>query len=143
MAEFFDFALRHWYLFLMLFIIIGMLVGGEIFRKIRGITALNPNQVLQKINQDDALLIDVRSENEFNSGHLPQARHIPTSSIEQRLKEIQKFKEKPVVVYCQTGQRSASAGAKLKKAGFETVHTLHGGLAAWQSANLPISKSKK
>ena len=143
MAEFFDFALRHWYLFLALFVILGMLIGGEILRKLRGIQSINPTQALQLINHQDAVVLDVRSEAEFKTGHIPQARHMPTGDLNQRLKEINKFKDKPIILYCQTGNRANTAGARLKKEGFGAVHTLQGGLAAWQNANLPISKSKK
>ena len=143
MAEFFDFALRHWYLFLALFVILGMLIGGEIIRKMRGIKSINPTQALQLINHKDAVILDVRAEGEFKTGHIPQARHIPVSDLNQRLKEINKFKDKPIILYCQSGNRASTAGARLKKEGFDAVHTLQGGLAAWQNASLPISKSKK
>ena len=143
MAEFIDFAFRHWYLFVALFVILGMLIGGEMLRKIRGITALNPMQALQLINHQDAVVIDVRDAAEFKTGHLPDARHVPMSELGQRLKELNKFKEKPVILYCRTDTRASSAGKKKKKEGFTSVHTLQGGLTAWQSANLPLSKSKK
>jgi len=143
MAEFIDFAFRHWYLFLAFFVILGLLIGGELMRKMRGITALNPTQALQLINHQDAVLIDVRDGAEYKAGHLPDARHIPLNEIGQRLKELNKFKEKPVIVYCRTDNRAGTAGARLKKEGFSTVHTLQGGIAAWQNANLPLSKSKK
>lgn len=143
MAEFIDFAFRQWYLFVALFVILGMLVGGEVLRKIRGIKALNPTQALQLINHQDAVVIDVRDAADFKTGHLPDARHVPMSELGQRLKELIKFKEKPVILYCRTDTRASSAGARLKKEGFTSVHTLQGGISAWQNANLPLSKSKK
>lgn len=138
--EFIDFAVRHWYLFAALFIILGMLIGGEVLRKLRGINALNPTQVLQLINHQDAVVIDIRDGGQYKAGHLPDARHIPFAELDQRMKELNKFKDKPIIVYCQTDTRASSAGAKLKKAGFETVHALRGGLPAWQQASLPVSR---
>ncbi len=138
--EFFDFAMRHWYLFLALFAILGMLVGGEILSKVRGISAINAARALQLINHEDAVVIDIRDTAQYKAGHLPDARHIPFRELEQRIKELNKFKERPVIVYCQTDTRASSAGAKLKKAGFETVHALRGGLHAWQQASLPVTK---
>lgn len=138
--EFLDFALRHWYLFLALFAILGALIGSEVVRRLRGVSALNPTQALQLINHEDAVVIDVRDTGAYKAGHLPAARHIPQSEIDQRLKELNKFKNRPIVLYCNTDNRSSAVGAKLKKAGFDKVHTLHGGLPAWQNANLPVTK---
>lgn len=138
--EFIDFAVRHWYLFAALFIIIGMLIGGEVLRKLRGVSALNPTQVLQLINQQDAVVVDIRDSGQYKAGHLPDARHIPYAELDQRMKELNKFKDKPLILYCQTDTRASSAGAKLKKAGFATVHALRGGLPAWQQASLPVSR---
>lgn len=138
--EFIDFAVRHWYLFAALFIIIGMLIGGEVLRKLRGVSALNPTQALQLINQQDAVVVDIRDGGQYKAGHLPDARHIPFAELDQRMKELNKFKDKPIILYCQTDTRASSAGAKLKKAGFQTVHALRGGLPAWQQASLPISR---
>ena len=140
MEQYIDFALRHWYLFLALFVILGLLIGNEVLRKIRGIVALTPNQALQLINHQDAVLIDIRDGGEYKSGHLPDARHIPFAELKKRLKELNKFKEKPLILYCRTDTRAGSAAAQLKKEGFTKLHTLKGGLTAWQNANLPISK---
>lgn len=141
MAEFIDFAIRHWYLFLALFVILGMLVGGEVLRKLRGISAVNPTEALQLINHNNAVVLDISDAGEYKKGHLPEARHIPLKELDQRMKELHKFRQRPIIVYCLTDTRASSAGAKLKQAGFESVHSLRGGLTAWQSANLPISKT--
>ena len=138
--EFIDFAFRHWYLFLALFVIIGLLIGTEVLRKIRGIIAVNPTQATQLINNDDAILLDVRDTADYQSGHLPQAHHVPQKQLSDRLKELNKYKDKPIIVYCRAGNQSVAAGHVLKKAGFETVYTLSGGITAWQNANLPLTK---
>ncbi len=140
MEQFIGFAARNWFLFVALFVIIGLLIGGEVLRKIRGVTAVNPNQLLQLINHQNAIILDVRDSGEYKSGHVPDARHIPFNDLKGRLKELVKLKDKPIVIYCNSGGRATAAGAVLKKDGFETVHTLGGGLSAWQNANLPISK---
>ncbi len=140
MAEFIDFAIRHWYLFLGLFVVLGLLVGGEVLRKLRGVNAVNPTQALQLINHEDAVVVDIRDLSEYKKGHLPEARHIPLRELDQRLKELNRFRQKPIIVYCLTDTRASAAGGKLKKAGFESVHSLRGGLAAWQNASLPVTK---
>jgi len=66
--------------------------------------------------------------------------HIPLSEFKSRLSELDKYKDKPVIAYCRSGSRSFSACKTLKKAGFETVSNLQGGIMAWQSQNMPVSK---
>ena len=143
MEQFLDFAARHWYLFAALFVILGLLIGGEVMRKMRGIAAIGPNQALQLMNHEDAVLIDTRSNGEYKSGHIPEARNVPHGEIADRLKDLAKYKNKPVILYCATGSRAGATGASLKKDGFENVYTLQGGLGAWQNANLPITKKDR
>jgi rhodanese-related sulfurtransferase len=109
-------------------------------RKIRGIAAINPTEAMQLINHEDALMLDIRDLNEYKEGHIPDAKNIPQSALASRLRELEKYKNKPVILYCRTGARSSSAASVLKKNGFQTVHSLGGGLSAWQTANLPIRK---
>jgi len=93
-----------------------------------------------RLYNDDALVLDVREDKEYAAGHIPKARHIPLGQLAGRLHELDKFKSKPVLVACRSGQRSARACGMLKKAGFETVYNLAGGIMAWQRANLPVTK---
>jgi rhodanese-related sulfurtransferase len=92
------------------------------------------------MNQGVSLVLDVRDAKEYAAGHLPRARHIPLEELPTRLGEIGKYKEKPVIVTDRAGVRSGSACRLLKKSGFNNVFQLKGGLAAWQSASLPVEK---
>lgn len=141
--EFIDFATRNWPLFAALFVIIGLLIGTEVLRMIRGIVSINPTRATQLINHEDAVLLDVRDTSGYKAGHIAEARHIPLKELKNRLKELAKFKDKPIVVYCQTGTQSNSAGNILKKEGFNAVHNLSGGINAWQNASLPVTKKSK
>lgn len=140
MQEYFDFALRHWMLFVALLVAVGLLIGTEVMHLMRGVKNLTPGQALQLINQEDALILDLRDNGEFRSGHIPNARNIAANELASRLGEVDKFKDKPVLVYCRAGVSSSGSCALLKKSGFTRIHNLGGGLGAWQSANLPISK---
>jgi rhodanese-related sulfurtransferase len=82
----------------------------------------------------------VREGEEFASGHLPRARHIPLKELPKRLDEIGKYKERAVIVTCRSGPRAGSACRVLKRAGFTTVYQLKGGVSAWQQASLPVEK---
>jgi rhodanese-related sulfurtransferase len=91
------------------------------------------------INREDALVIDVRETQEWSSGHIPNARHIALGQLDKHLSELEKFKDKPVIVCCASGNRSSTACGTLKKAGFERVFNLSGGIGAWTGAGLPVS----
>ena len=93
-----------------------------------------------RLYNDDALVLDVREDKEWAEGHIPRAKHIPLGKLGERLAELDKFKGKPVLVNCRSGHRSARACGILKKAGFETVYNLEGGIIAWEKSNLPITK---
>mgnify|MGYP000712206669 CR=1 FL=1 len=90
-----------------------------------------------------AVVIDVREAGEYNAGHLLDARHIPVGELAKRTAELEKFKDKPIILNCQSGARSASACSILSKAGFARVHNLEGGIAAWEQAGMPISRKRK
>ena len=116
-----------------------MLLWSFIGGKVSGVSQVNTMEATRLINQD-ALVLDVREDKEFAAGHIPKARHIPLSALPQRMKELEKFKNKPIVVNCRSGQRSARACGILKKQGFENVVNLGGGIMAWESANLPMER---
>ncbi|TRZ94516.1 MAG: rhodanese-like domain-containing protein [Rhodocyclaceae bacterium] len=100
---------------------------------------LTPTQATLLMNREDALVLDVRETGEWSSGHIPGARHITLAQLEKRLSELDKFKEKPIIVVCATGNRSSSACGQLKKHGFEKVYSLGGGVSSWIEATLPLT----
>ena len=116
-----------------------MLLWSFIGGKVSGVTQVDTLEATRLINQD-ALVLDVREDKEFAAGHIPKARHIPLGALASRLGELEKFKSKPIVVNCRSGQRSARACGILKKHGFEKAVNLAGGIMAWESAHLPVEK---
>ena len=117
-----------------------MLAWPELSRLMGASSEIGTLEATQLMNQGPTLVLDVRDGTEFAAGHLPRARHIPLAELEKRVAEIGKFKEKAVIVTCQSGMRSGRAAKLLKSAGFTTVYELKGGLAAWQQASLPVEK---
>lgn len=142
MSDFIEFSQHNWLLFLALFAILGLLVGNEVLRKIRGISALNAAEALRLINDQDAWVLDIREGSEYKESHIPQARHIPLASLRERLGELSRAGDKPIIVYCRSGNTSQSACALLKKNGIANVYSLNGGLSAWLDAHLPINRKK-
>jgi rhodanese-related sulfurtransferase len=117
--------------------------AGLIFLTIRQKVSgprLSPEQATQLINREDAQVIDVRDQAEWSKGHINGARHIPAGEMAKRLGELEKFRQRPLIVVCASGQRSASACSALRKAGFEKVFALDGGIGAWEQASLPLTK---
>jgi len=117
-----------------------MLVWPLIRGRMSGVAEVDTLEAVQLINQKDALLLDVREDSEYESGHIPNSKHIPAGRVGDRLKELEKYKGKPVVVLCRSGNRSTSACAILRKQGFADVRSLKGGIEAWQQASLPVKK---
>lgn len=115
-----------------------MLFWPMISRK--GVKEIDTMVAIQLINYKDALIVDVRDDSEYAEGHLPNSTHIPTEKIEDCWHELEKFKERPIVVIFQSGVRSGHAAKVLYKNGFMQVYTLNGGIDTWRRANLPIVK---
>lgn len=104
---------------------------------------VDAGRATQLINREDAAIIDVREMSEYVEGHLPQARNIPLGQLEHRLGDLEKRKDAPVILVCQSGGRSTEACKKLSDLGFSRVYTLEGGVAAWRSASMPLKKGSK
>src|SRR5690606_5229435 len=116
----------------------GMLLWPLLSRGAGGAASLDPGEAVLLINRSDAIVLDVRDDAEFAAGHISDARHIPLASLGERLKELEKFKGKPILVHCQSGVRSTRACDILRKNEFTNLHNLQGGLSAWIAAKLPV-----
>jgi rhodanese-related sulfurtransferase len=100
----------------------------------------SPQQVTLLINRAKATIVDVRDAAAFGEGHLPDARNIPLGELAKRSGELEKFKNRTAIVVCQTGTRAYGAARILEKAGFADVVVLDGGIEAWKTQGLPITK---
>jgi rhodanese-related sulfurtransferase len=134
-----QFLQQNWMLVAVAGVSGAMLVWSFIGGKLSGIEEADTLKATRLYN-DDALVLDVREDKEYVVGHIPKAKHIPLGQLSGRLQELEKFKTKPILVTCRSGQRSARACGMLKKAGFETVYNQAGGIIAWERANLPVAK---
>ncbi len=115
-----------------------MLLWPMISRK--GGKQVDAAEAVTKINREDAIVIDVREDAEVARGRIPNAKHIPLGQLANRVSELQKYKDRPIIVACRSGHRSAGACGILAKNGFENVYNLSGGMIAWEQANLPVEK---
>ena len=140
MQQFSAFFVTNWPLFLALAIILFMLVRSYVGP---GATkTVGPMEALQLINHQNALVLDVRTDKEYQDGHIINSMHAPLGMLSNHLSKLAPYKQSPIVVVCRSGARSAQAAATLRKAGFEEVYNLAGGIMAWQSANMPLTTEK-
>ncbi|MDP2133370.1 MAG: rhodanese-like domain-containing protein [Sulfuritalea sp.] len=109
-----------------------MLAGGTL-------SHVTPAEATLLMNREDAVVLDVRETGEWGAGHITGARHITMAQLEKRLSELDKFKDRPIIVVCASGNRSSSACGQLKKRGFDKVYSLAGGIAAWRDNSLPLT----
>jgi rhodanese-related sulfurtransferase len=126
-------------------VLISLTSGAMLFwsffgNRLRGIKEVDHMATMQLINHKNALVLDVREQNEYDAGHILNSKLIPVGKILERVGELEKYRERPIVAVCRSGQRSASACAVLNKQGFAQVFNLNGGIMAWQKASLPLEK---
>ncbi len=117
----------------------GLLAWPTISRSTGG-KSVNTATATQLINKRNAVVVDIREAAEYAKGHLPQAKSAPLADLASRAAGLAKDKSVPIIVVCQTGQRSGKAQAALKEAGYSEIYSLEGGMAAWLQAGLPVIK---
>ena len=138
MEQLAEFAVDNVVLVLLFLGLLGALVWTSI--STTGAGQVSPTDAVALISREDAVVIDLRSDGEFRNGHIVNAVHIPFDQIETRLGRLGKYRQRPVIAACRTGQQSASLAKRLRSEGFERVHRLQGGMVAWQNADLPLAK---
>jgi rhodanese-related sulfurtransferase len=132
-----DFVRNNLLLFAVAFVSGAMLLW-PLFRRTAGGPWVSTAEATHLINREDALVVDVRDPGEYGAGHILGAKNVPLSRLGDA--DLVKRKERPVIVYCDVGDRSSKAVALLKKQGLTRVANLTGGLRAWQQAGLPVEK---
>ncbi|MEM7001138.1 MAG: rhodanese-like domain-containing protein [Pseudomonadota bacterium] len=138
MEELFTFVSNHPLLVGTFVILLVLFIRNEMNR---GGATIGAQELVDLVNNSDALVVDVRDKAEYDQGHIVDSVNIPFASLESRLDELKKHKESPLVVACKMGQHAGSAGTLLRKNGFENVSRLRGGIAEWRGQNMPVVKS--
>lgn len=118
-----------------------MLLWPLVSRPFRTSHEVGTFEAVQLINRRDALVLDVRDTGDYAAGHIASARHVPEAQVADRIKELEKYRTRPIIVTCRAGSRAPGVSGMLRKKGFGEVFALRGGIAAWQQANLPLEKS--
>lgn len=138
MARFLEFTSNNWQLTSLIFSLLVAFFWVESLRQGRSISSL---QATLLINKQQALVLDLRDNAEFDAGHIVGARHVPLSGLPDQLRLLKDYQHKPVILVCKLGQHSGAAGKLLRQQGFTNVVRLSGGISGWLGDNLPLVKS--
>ena len=119
------------------------IVANEVATLLRGYKALKPAELTALMNTiEDAVVVDISPSADFEKGHIAGSRNVQASQFGPEHKLVAAARQKPVVVVCRSGMTAQGAAKNLKKAGFEQVYVLDGGIAAWRQAELPLVKGR-
>jgi rhodanese-related sulfurtransferase len=139
MNRLFEYTANHPFLVAAAAILAVLAIVIEIRQRARGGNLIGPNDAVRLAN-GGALILDVRDSKDYEAGHIIDARNVPAAELANRAESFKKYKEKPVLVYCESGFASAAAARALRALGFGKVVTLRGGLQNWRQENLPLMK---
>jgi len=137
MEQLIEFIGNHVFLVSAFGITVALLLWTE---SLKGGKSVTPAEATLLVNKENAVLLDIRTKKDWDTGHITNAVHIPFADLQRRTGELEKHKSKPIVVVCNMGQTAGSASKMLKAAGFENVMRLRGGMTEWKGQNLPIIK---
>lgn len=137
MDRLFEFAANHLGLVaLFLASVVGLIVVES---RRAGVTVSN-NQATQLINNQDAIVVDIRQLKEFSNGHITGAINMPYTTFKDRMSELSSYKNQPIILVCALGQHAGAVGKMLRGDGFQDIRRLQGGISGWQGENLPLVK---
>ncbi len=140
MQPYLNFALQHWELCLAFVVILGLLLGLELRVKLSGLAQLSPNDAVLLINREEAVILDIRDTAQFAKGHILGAINLPAAELEQKIRQLDKYSDKTIIIVHSTSQPPGKTGVTLQNNGFLNVKNLRGGISAWVNANLPLVK---
>lgn len=141
--QYLEFATNHYLLSFSLVAVVFLLIQDLISNSFNQFESISPLIAVTKMNSDNVTIIDVRENQEFIKSHIENAVNMPLDKLEQQLATLEKHKNHPVIVTCQTGARSVPASKTLTKAGFTQVFNMLGGMQSWEDNKLPIKVSNK
>lgn len=137
MDRLFEFVVNH-YILVSLFV--AFLLAIIVLESRRGGAKISAQGAVTLINKDEAVVLDIRDRKDFNEGRITGSLNIPLNSLKSRVNELNKHKEKQIIVVDKMGQHAAMAVKQLNAEGFSNVVRLNGGITDWKASNLPLVK---
>jgi rhodanese-related sulfurtransferase len=139
--QFSEFVINNPLLFAALFVVLILLIKAELDHQVNKGLLVSPASAIRLINNhDDALIIDIRAAADYKKGHIKGAKNVHLSDFASSIEAFSDYKNKPVLLYCNSGSTTRRAVKLLKNAGYENINDLEGGIVAWKEANMPLSK---
>ena len=135
-----EYATHHAALFWGAVLLALLVIAYELRARQQSAASVSAQDAVRLMNQG-ALVLDIRTREQFDSAHVSGARNIPAAELEAQADSLKKYREKPVVVYCESGSVSPSAIRRLADKGFTRAVGLRGGLAAWRADSLPLTRT--
>lgn len=135
-----QFIINHWSLWLALVILLLIIFINELQTQKKRAKELSPQAAVNLINHENAVVIDLRDAEVFRSGHIIGAIRASVDDFNEQ--RMDKYKTKSLILVCARGLQSAPLATKLREQGFTQPMALAGGMAAWQTAELPLVKGK-
>ena len=133
-----EFAMNHYVLVSAFFVLWAVFFSLE---SRRGGQSVSPQQATNMVNREDARIVDLRDADEFRQGYIAGSLNIPMSQLAERIAELDKHKDKPVILVCKMGTSASLAGRQLRARGFTRVARMQGGIQGWRADNLPVVKA--
>lgn len=144
MSQFVEFLGNHLLLSGIWAVLFLLIIGSWLKSLLSPIKAISPTELTLLVNRENAVVVDIRTEDEFRKGHITDAKNIKQAEIDsEKLAGLEKQKDAPIIVVCQAGMSASKAAASLAKLGFTKVSILQGGMGAWTGASLPVVKTKR
>ncbi len=137
MQQYINFILDNPILFILFFLILTLIIFLEAKKFTQKFKEISPQEAVILLN-NNAVLLDVREDNELSNGTIKDSKHISCSSLSNNIDKIEKHKGESIIVFCKRGIRSSFAANLLIKNNFSDVYSLKGGFDAWVEDNLPI-----
>lgn len=135
-----EFIGNHLFLISLFVALLVMLVWNLFGAGLTGVREIDAADATLLVNKEGGLVVDVRAPEEFGAGHIINALNLPLAELGSRRGELDKYRDKPIIAVCGNGPVSGRAARMLRGAGFTRAFALRGGLAAWQGANLPLTR---
>jgi len=134
MALFIEFLAQQWLLAAALLVVVAMLVLHETRKS--G-PSVSPQQAINLVNAEQGVFLDLRDAAAFKQGHIVEALHIPSAKLGERMPELEKFRDRPIILVCKMGQQAGAAGKQLRANGYQKVYKMSGGMMEWGNLQLP------
>jgi rhodanese-related sulfurtransferase len=139
MQQFFQYVANHPWLVSAAAVMTALVAVHELRARTAAFGSITPAEAVRLVNSG-AVLVDIRKREDFEAGHIAGARHVPGEAIADGAKPLERFKDKAVIAYCDSGTTAGAAARHLGRLGFQKAYNLRGGLAAWRQENLPVVK---